>query len=321
MERRSYNMKKAFNFKIIAFLGLLFSLFLCVGPTAQAEIATTKPTWDPSIYNTEWIQANVKYWVYKFGVSWYNPFSWNYAWDDRTVSCIRITDQKGNFINDVTRLEASYIIGGKQYWVNEELDDQYLNKSGFIHEDERGHFTSYDYYWGKIDYSTTIFKHDRLKKEFKDYELCNYIWDWSYDVYDIVYLYIWYLDPETGKEVAGSFMPDGAHPLYDENGVLKGIYDVDGNPLDDYSLGADGIIEDETGKDIITSDDQKVEEIRKESTIFKYINIFQKTSEGISDGLRLACYVIFYIVVAIICVLIIFGLYKGGKKLVKWVRK
>ena len=112
-------------------------------------------------------------------------------------------------------------------------------------------------------------------------------------------------------------MPAGAHPLYDENGVLKGIYDVDGNPLDDYSMGADGIIEDKTGKDLVTWEDQFEGGVTEELEI---IDIFTSNIGNISNGFKTTISIIFYILLIVLFLLIFGGLYKIGRKLVKWVK-
>lgn len=300
-------MKKAFNFKIIAFLGLLFSLFLCVGPTAHAASTGLAPGENPEIYNTEWSQANVKYWTIR------GRFYWGLI--QKTNCYLRITDQNGNFINDVVRLKAKFYIDGKQHLVNKDIKN---NTSGFF---SFGNLFSKD---GEFVPCTKKNNDVLYGKEFYDssgekskYEECNYRWCWNFNIEKIVYLYVWYLDAETGKEVAGSFMPDGAHPLYDENGVLKGIYDVNGNPLDDYSMGADGIIEDKTGKDLVIWEDQFEGGVTEELEI---IDIFTSNIGNISNGFKTTISIIFYILLIVLFLLIFGGLYKIGKKLVKWVK-
>ena len=117
---------------------------------------------------------------------------------------------------------------------------------------------------------------------------------------DIIYLYVWYKDPASGKEVAASFMPNAAHPIYDDKGMLKGIYDAAGNILDDYSLGADGIIEDEKGQDVVKVEDQKVDEVYD-----KAFSIVETASETINTVLNTILYVFFIILGLVVIAAII----------------
>lgn len=301
-------MIRKLNKKITVLLLIIIGLFsfLLKGPTAHAEVITTKPNWDTSIYDTEWTQAKVKYWnqhIWK----WYTP------WLDKTRSYIRITDQKGNFINDLTRLEASFKIGGEQFWVNKTRQDGNSFTNDNIYSKD-GQLTSYSA--ASYNNGASFYSHEEAKKVWENYEECNYIWSWNYNIEELIYLYVWYLDPETGKEVAGSFMPDGAHPLYDENGVLKGIYDVDGNPLDDYSLGADGIIDDGNGNNIVNVNDQKKGEI--------YDNSGFGTASSDNSFFKTLSYVILGIITILsllIILVLICGLIAFIKKVLRWIKE
>ncbi len=271
----------------------LFS-FSLKGVTTYADSIGLAPGEDPSIYNTEWTQANVKYWNIYGKIT---PFG-----GIRTVSYIRITDQKGNFITNVTRLKASYIIDGKKYTRNKDISDKGFQDHMFT----MGNVLSKD---GQFTICTERDNNICFKKKFKDFdkaetdfEECNFKWMWNFKVSEIVYLYVWYLDPETGNEVASSFMPNGAHPLYDENGVLKGIYDANGNPLDDYSMGADGIIEDETGKDLVQPEDQFVGQIESSS--------FFKTASETLNKILDTITIIFSLIIGIVIFMVFIRFFK-----------
>lgn len=241
----------------------IICIFMMFGLTSNASTSNYKPDWDTSIYNTSWNQADVKYWLYKHNAKWYNPLSWGYIWDDTSVSYIRITDKSGNLINDITRLECSYIIDGKEMHVNEKIDKDKLYKSGIVEFDDCGIFTSYNLYWEKHSTSTIVFKHDKLSKIFDGskkgetkYQECNYIWEWKGDVSEIQYLYVWYIDETTGKEVASSFYENGAHPKYDENGNFLGVYNSNDELLEGYSISNNGLLT-YNSEEINLKDEQK----------------------------------------------------------------
>lgn len=302
-------MIRKLNKKIVVLLLTVIGLFsfLLKGVTAYAEesiISNTglAPGEDPAIYNTEWTQAKVNYWLIRSRLTLFGGI--------RTISYIRITDQKDEFITGVTRLKACYKIDGKDYLVNKEIS----NKGNQDHIFSVGNIAS------KEGQFTNCSKSDNeycMKKDFKDFDKadsefkeCNFKWMWNYKVTEIVYLYVWYLNPETGREVAASFMPDGAHPLYDENGILKGIYDADGNPLKDYSMGADGIIADETGKDIITPADQFVGEIEN-------VTLFKTASDSINNFLDTMLQVFILMLGVVVFMVLIWGV----SKIISWFKK
>lgn len=226
-------MKKR-KLKLISFLGFLFAAILLLFgvSNSKASAATTADDYvpdDPSIYDVSWTAAKVKYWNYKrslmFGI-------------DKTYSYIRITDKNDNFIDNLTRLEATFKIDGEIIHVNNELD--YLDKNGYVGWPKK-EGTLYTMENWEESSSLWGLNQEECYIEFDDYQECNYVWYWTYDVKEIVYLYVWYLDPLTGEEVAASFMPNGEHPKYNADGTLAGIYDTEGNLLEGYGLSDKGI--------------------------------------------------------------------------------
>lgn len=233
-------MLKNSSVKIFTFLVSLISLFVFIGVSASASTVTESydPSWNTDIYNTEWTKGNVSYWIHR-----YKTFL---MWGDRTDCFIRITDENGDLIDrkSVTRLEAQYKIDGKIYHVNKEIDDDILSvgnaKFTINSSSKEGFFTLIDNY--HYSYNSAQVEAKRIFKDSdKEYEECNFIWRWNHKVTEIVHLYIWY-ENENGDEVASSFFPNGEHPLYDEDGNLLGIYDLEGNLLSNTFLDEDGMI-------------------------------------------------------------------------------
>ncbi len=288
------------NYKLLSIVAMLiaFMSFCFLSFKPKAELTTSKPTWDTKIYDTSWTKANVKYWVNHFKI---NLFC------DRTESYIRITDSSGNFINDITRMEASYVIGDKQYWANNTFD------KGFFHwnavNNKEGIFQECHKSTNKANANKKFLDNTGKKTE---YEECNYLWWWNYNVKEIVYLYIWYVDPTTGDEVAASFGEKGEHPKYDEAGKLIGIYDDKDQLLEGYSLSNKGIPIDAEGKETITVNDQKVGESEEKGIVFNFSSIlpnFSGASNTVNTIINVVKIVILSIL-AIIALLIVIAIMK-----------
>ncbi len=240
MENCIENKHKKFNIKSKVFAAITmlivgFVMMLCFACNTNvyaAESSTTDKT-NKEIYNTDWTKANVKFFKEQLNFLGFTK-TWNY---------IRITNKNGKFIDNLTYLSASYEIkkGSKTY--NYKIDKAITSDSNGYFKlgnvfSEEGQLEKISEKQNKYNYSL----------EFKDdngnavkYEDCNYVWCWNYNITKIIYLYVWYIDPATGKQVASSFMPNGEHPLYNEDGTLKGIYDVDNNLMTNMTLNANGI--------------------------------------------------------------------------------
>lgn len=232
---------KKIGSKFLAVLSILMIgivMMLCLGTTANAAEVSIEDKTKFELYDTKWNKANINFYCLrtklKFG---FIPVF------DRTQHYLRITDKNGNFINNITHLAASFIISssGKEYVVkvDKEITSDY----------HAGIFTVGNYLdkEGQFQKNTSS-KSFLEKQEFYDidgkkveYEECNYMWMWNWYVKEITYLYVWYIDPTTGEQVAGSFMPNGEHPMYNEDGTLKGIYDLNDNKVEDVILNDYGV--------------------------------------------------------------------------------
>lgn len=234
-KHKKFNIFKSKVFAAITMLIVGFVMMMCFACNTNvyaAESSTTDKT-NKEIYNTDWTKANVKFFKEQLNFLGFTK-TWNY---------IRITNKNGKFIDNLTYLSASYEIkkGSKTY--NYKIDKAITSDSNGYFKlgnvfSEEGQLEKISEKQNKYNYSL----------EFKDdngnavkYEDCNYVWCWNYNITKIIYLYVWYIDPVTGKQVASSFMPNGEHPLYNEDGTLKGIYDVDNNLMTNMTLNANGI--------------------------------------------------------------------------------
>lgn len=235
------NWFKKIGSKLLSVLSVLMIgivMMLCFGTRVNAaEISTTDKT-KFELYDTKWTKANIKFFCLhaklKFG---FIPGF------DRTEHYLRITDKDGNLIENVTHLAASFIIssGGKETSIK--VDKKITN------DYHAGVFTIFNYANKEGQFQKNVSSKKFLyEQEFYDengnkveYEECNYMWMWNWYVKEITYLYVWYIDPTTGEQVASSFMPNGEHPMYNEDGSLKGIFDVDNKKIDDCILNEYGV--------------------------------------------------------------------------------
>lgn len=273
--------------------------------------------YDTSVFDTTWTKSDAETWIYRFKSDWWNPMSWGYTWDKHTVAYIRIVDEKGKKINDITRIEAKYIRNGKLEHVQRDIDLNYVSSPGIIDFGSEGIFTSYEYFWDEIDVSTTVFKHDKLSKTFDDYQECNYIWEWKANVTKIMCMYVWYLN-DSGNEVASSFYENGAHPKYDENGKFLGIYDTKDELLKNYNLNENGLITcDEMEIDL--SEKQIIDEKEGSGSSYDFPSIIpglkdaSDTVKNIINGLVLVISVILGIVIFVLLFVFIRWIYRRLK--------
>lgn len=244
MENCIENKHKKFNvihskvFAAITMLIVGFVMMMCFACNTNvyaAESNTIDKT-QKELYDTEWSKAKISFYCERF----------RYIVNDQTIHYLRITKEDGKtFINNITHLSASFEISSSGKKTNIKVDKD-LSSNRFDSD-----FFTFGNMLSKEGQFCKIGAYDNKhnsKKKFKDehdkdvtYEECNYKWMWNWYVTKIVYLYVWYEDPTTGKQVAGSFMPNGEHPLYNEDGTLKGIYDVDNNLMSNMTLNKNGI--------------------------------------------------------------------------------
>lgn len=229
---------KSVSKKLIVMLSVLLLglvTFICFAGQVNVNAAesNTVDKTNKEIYNTDWTKANVKF--FRNGVKTLFQY--------QTTHYIRITNENGEFIDNLTYLSASFEIkkGSKTY-------DYKVDKA--ITSDSTGFFKLGNMFSeeGQLEKITDLANTMAHSLKFKDdngndveYEDCNYIWAWNFNVTKIVYLYVWYLDPNTGKQVAASFMPNGEHPMYNEDGSLKGIYNVNNELVEDCVLNDRGV--------------------------------------------------------------------------------
>ena len=99
-------------------------------------------------------------------------------------------------------------------------------------------------------------------------EMPDYMWAWNYKVNEVHTVYIW-IEVEAGTVVQGSCYESGLHVEYDENGNALGVFDYEGNYIENMKYSDSGIILNEDGsyrlpenseiKDII--DDDKTNQV------------------------------------------------------------
>ena len=229
--------------KILVAMAFIFGVF---GITMLANSAYAKETEktndlpqgvdDPGIYNDrEWSKANVEYWVQHS-----KQFLW---WGDQTRSFIRITNEDGEMVDTITRIEAEYELND---WGHNRV---YKRVNRNIYNFDRSLSCYFNgQFWEALGQANSEEGHfskitEDLQNEAKtaglvndsgtEYKDCNYYWNWNHNVEKILYLYIWYLDVD-GTEKAASFLPNGEHPIFNEDGEFEAIVDLEGNILEGY---------------------------------------------------------------------------------------
>lgn len=204
--------------KKIIFL-LLLTFFFC-SPKIASEAAENSfnPGGDLSRYDTEWSEANVEYWSLHYHIV-FNLFG------DRTYTALRITNEDGELINNITRIEATFYVGDKFiYTCKDRMDgDTFTSSEVFSKE---GKFTIRQHLDDRPD--------SWYKEKFPNYQTHNFDWIWNFEVRRFQTLYIWYI--EDGKEVAGSMYDDAAHPKYSPEGEFLGFYNGDDELMEGYGI-------------------------------------------------------------------------------------
>ena len=251
--------KRKFKIASLLLMCVAAVMMLCTMLSTNVYAATTTTSQDsyvpedPTIYDTNWSKANVKHWLYRNSLL---------GLFHKTYSYIRITDKNGKFINDITRLEATYIYEGEKVHINEKMDSDASNYLGLAKDERKiGILTTWENHcdtsWFGLD------SYEECVDRFDDFKSCNYVWSWGGHVSEIIYLYVWYLDPITGEELAASFCPNGEHPKYDSTGKLTGIYNTEEELLENYTLNEKGIpsmiATDGTLDPVLTPEDQLVD--------------------------------------------------------------
>ncbi len=245
---------KMLSKKLIVMLSvLLLALvtFICFAGQVNVSAASVSDT-DKGIYNTNWSIGKVKYYINRqkkflgMGV-------------DKTYLYISLVDENGKHLDNVTKIEMTYFIGGENYHVIKDVE-KYTNN---YHISFSNMFSKEGQLSKAVNGDNVLFHKKFTDSKYEDVTI-DYVWFFNFYVSDSVILYAYYKDPVTGKDAAISFFPDGEHPMYDDNGNLIGIFDVDGNLLDNCTLNENGIPSTITKSDdgkitttpIITPDDQ-----------------------------------------------------------------
>lgn len=306
--------------KIFIFSGIfsILLLFSCFVLSVSAE-TYGDDDWDTSVYDCSWSLGASNHWIYQFRAGW-NPLSWGYAFGaEHTTVYLRITDEKtGTLVTNITRIQATYLVNGKtRKNVKEKLDYNYLDKAGIWELGDNGKITSYDYFWANIDYSTTVFKHEKLSSIFDNYEECNYIWEFDAKVTKFETLYVWYIDPSSGKEVASSMYDDGAHPRYDDKGNFIGIYNANNELMDGYSLSENGLLLSPEKHEIFLTDEQTKGVKVGSGDVSNPFSLFSDGNTSIINKIINGVVLIVEIFIAIVLIYYLFRLFKFIFKLLK----
>lgn len=236
------NWFKKIGSKFLAVLSILMIgivMMLCLSTTANA--ATNIPTGgNQSLYNDKkWKQASVAF---------YSKHK-KFMGIDKTFHYIQIkTEDKSEFINDITRLEAGFFIADSGTEIYRHIVKENSGNTSGIFKSENvlskdGELFPCTDEVNKANEGKIFEKYDATTNTTTQslYEKCNYQWTWNWYVTKCIYLYVWYIDPTTGEETAASFFEDGAHPLYNEDGSLKGIFNSNNEIIENKTLNKYGI--------------------------------------------------------------------------------
>lgn len=312
--------------KILVAMAFIFGIFgiAMLANSAYAKEKTNdlpQGVDDPGIYNDcEWSKANVEYWVQHS-----KQFLW---WGDQTKSFIRITNEDGEMVDTITRIEAEYELND---WGHNRVY-KYVNRNLYAYDGSLFGFFNGQLWeaWGQANSEEGHFSKitEALQNEGRsaglvndsgaDYKDCNYVWHWNHNVEKILYLYIWYLDVD-GTEKAASFLPNGEHPIFNEDGEFEAIVDVNGNILEGYTLSEYGIPQDEMGSDLVTVEDQLQGELRSANANFN-MNVFSML--GVNSGASLNTFQTIITIIGLILALVLIALaIKYVTKFVKFLKK
>lgn len=321
-KHKKFNIFKSKVFAAITMLIVGIVMMLCFACNVPVSAATSTSIDETKVglYDTDWSKSQIKVFVERGHSFFFNSI-------DITTHYLRITKDDGKtMIDDLTHLSASFEIsnGGKK--INIKVDREIMSEGKTLIPSnafsKEGTLTRIDPDTNDNNFGKK-FKNQNNKEV--EYEECNYEWQWSWYVTKIVYLYVWYIDPDTGKQVAGSFMPNGEHPLYNKDGTLKGIYDVNNKLVENMTLNENGIpsevIKNEDGTETLSPIigwNSQVEGTTKEpKDLIKHIFSIltwpwgnRNNSNGNSIELPDWLYSIFSFVVLVIIVLIVAAIIK-----------
>lgn len=231
---------KAVSKKLIVILSVLLLglvTFICFAGQVNVSAASVSDT-DKGIYNTNWSIGKVKYYINRQ----------NILGIDKTNLYISLVDENGKHLDNVTKIEMTYFIGGENYHVIKDVE-KYTNN---YHIRFSNMFSKEGQLSKAVNGDNVLFHKKFTDSKYEDVTI-DYVWFFNFYVSDSVILYAYYKDPVTGKDSAISFFPDGEHPMYDDYGNLIGIFDADGNLLENCTLNENGI-----PSTITKSDDGKV---------------------------------------------------------------
>lgn len=107
----------------------------------------------------------------------------------------------------------------------------------------------------------------KLSEPYPYSEMPQYLWMWNYNWLDEVHtVYVWY-EVEAGSVVQGSCYESGLHVEYDEDGNALGVFDGEGNQIEDQKFTQSGVLINDDGsyrlpensevQDVITEDDEE----------------------------------------------------------------
>ncbi len=226
-KNKKFNIFKSKVFAAITMLIVGFVMMMCFACNTNVYAATNQLGVDTSLYNdVKWQEGKPPYYIYRESFLFLQHKT-------RAFICVQYDNGELVPAKYLTRLEATYKenLGFGKYkevTVHKEISQ---STSFWMNDDGNGDLRLMDNQW---------------MKKFKEYfpgaeNTPNLLWTWSWKIEELVCLYAWYINPESGQETAISFMTDGAHPLYNDDGSLKGIFDVNNNLIEDMTLNENGV--------------------------------------------------------------------------------
>jgi hypothetical protein len=129
----------------------------------------------------------------------------------------------------------------------------------------------------------------------------QYVWWWNKDVVECYTVYVWY-EVEAGTVVQGSAYENGLHVEYDENGKALGVFDKDGNKVEDVEYNENGLILNKDGSIKVpeNSDIKVVVDDTEDSLIDKlkdFLNdpfgsVKNKINDAVAKPLKILSYIL-----------------------------
>ena len=110
---------KAVSKKLIVILSVLLLglvTFICFAGQVNVSAASVSDT-DKGIYNTNWSIGKVKYYINRQ----------NILGIDKTNLYISLVDENGKHLDNVTKIEMTYFIGGENYHVIKDVEKEHTD--------------------------------------------------------------------------------------------------------------------------------------------------------------------------------------------------